>query len=184
MIIHPISVDVARSLIRYEHDTGKMFWKTRNSQHIKKPCSLKSWNTRYAETEITTLDNKGYLFCSIYGKQYRAHRLAWLIFYGEWPNFIDHKDGIRTNNRIDNLASVTVQQNHMNLSIASNNTSGVTGVYFNKKRGIWCAQMKFNGITYHLGSSRDKEEAIAMRLAEQEKLGFSKRHGTPNVEQK
>jgi hypothetical protein len=177
MITHPINAELARELISYDKDTGNLYWKPRTEKHIKKSCSLKSWNSRYAGSQITTIDTKGYYFCSIYGKQYRAHRLAWLIHYGEWPKFIDHKDGVRVNNKLENLADVTAQQNHMNLSIASNNTSGVTGVYFNKNSGIWCAQMKFNGKTYHLGSSKNKSDVVAIRKAEEERLGFSKRHG-------
>lgn len=172
-----ITVELVKSLLNYCPMNGTFHWKERTSEHIKKPSSLKSWNTRYAGQPITTIDGKGYLHCTIFGKQYRAHRLAWLIVHGHWPDFIDHKDGNRLNNRLDNLANVTVQQNHMNLSIARNNTSGVTGVYFNAKNKRWCAQMKFNGKTYHLGSATEKSEAIALRKAEEERLGFSKRHG-------
>lgn len=180
-MIHPITAEQAKELVEYNPSNGKMYWKPRTEKHIKKPCSLKSWNTRYSGKEIKTVDGKGYIHCLIFGKFYRTHRLAWLISYGHWPDFIDHKDGDRANNRLENLASVTIQQNHMNLRLSSKNTSGVTGVYFNKKTSKWCAQMKFNGETYHLGSSEDKDVAIAMRKAEELRLGFSKRHGEQNA---
>ncbi len=65
----------------------------------------------------------------------------------------------------------------MNQKINSQNTSGVCGVYFNKKSKIWCAQMKFNSKTYHLGSSKNFEDAVKLRKAEEKRLGFSERHG-------
>lgn len=177
MISHPISYQKAKELIKYNSETGDLFWLPRNETHIKRPPSLKTWNTRYSNKKITTIDSKGYLFCSIFGKQYRAHRIAWLIYYGEWPNVIDHINGIKTDNRIVNMRSVNVQQNHMNQCISTKNTSGVTGVYFNKKNSLWCAQMKFKGHTYHLGSSKDFFEAICLRKSEERKLGFSLDHG-------
>tara|TARA_R100000951_G_scaffold65450_1_gene55245 strand:+ start:385 stop:927 length:543 start_codon:yes stop_codon:yes gene_type:complete len=177
MISHPISYQKAKELIKYDPETGDLFWLPRNETHIKRPSSLKTWNTRYSNKKITTVDSKGYLFCSIFGKQYRAHRIAWLIYYGEWPNIIDHINGIRTDNRIVNMRSVNVHENSLNRGINSKNKSGVFGVYFNTKKSLWCAQMKFNGNTYHLGSSKDFFEAVCLRKSEERKLGFSLTHG-------
>jgi len=167
--------------INYDKDTGKIFWIKRRSSFFKTEHSCKSWNTRYSGKEITTIDGKGYRVLSILGKRYLAHRLAWLYVKGEWPNVIDHINGDRLDNRFANLRNVTNQQNHMNCKMAVNNTSGATGVYKNKVRNIWCAQMKFNGVTYHLGSSRNFEDAVRMRKEEEIKLGFSDRHGENNA---
>jgi len=124
------------------------------------------------------IDGKGYNSVFIMGEQYRVHRLIWLLVYGHFPKIIDHINGDKLDNRLENLKEVTQQENLMNQRRSSKNTSGVTGVYFNKKRGLWCAQMKFNGETYHLGSSKNKEEVIEMRKKEEQRLGFSRRHGS------
>jgi hypothetical protein len=167
-----------RQLIRYEPDTGKVFWKKRDVSLFKSSRSCRSWNTRYAGKEIMNIDGKGYNSVFIMGEQYRVHRLIWLLVYGHFPKIIDHINGDKLDNRLENLKEVTQQENLMNQRRSSKNTSGVTGVYFNKKRGLWCAQMKFNGETYHLGSSKNKEEVIEMRKKEEQRLGFSRRHGS------
>ena len=180
-IKHPINWQQAVEIIKYDSESGKCYWRERTKKYINKDCSRNSWNTRYANKEITTTDGKGYLKANIFGRQYPLHRLVWLICNKEYPEIIDHINGIRSDNRIVNLRSVTHQQNHLNNSRASNNTSGVTGVYFNKNKNLWCAQMKYNGKTYHLGSSKIKNIAVKMRKDEERKLGFSTRHGELNV---
>lgn len=169
--------ETLKKLIRYCPETGLMVWRERPSEFFTKDWVRRSWNTKYAGKKAGVIDSKGYLAVFIMGKQYRQHRLAWLYVYGKDPVAIDHINGIRTDNRLCNLREVTNQQNHMNRRISSANTSGVTGVYLNKKRNLWCAQMKFNGKTYHLGSSKVFEEAVAMRRKEESLLGFSERHG-------
>lgn len=166
-----------QTLIRYEPNTGHVFWRERDVKFFKSEHSCRSWNTKYAGKKIMNLDGKGYNSVFIMGKQYRVHRLIWLYVYGVFPNIIDHKNGNKTDNRLSNLRDVDCQKNHMNMRRAKNNSSGITGVYFNKKKGLWCAQMKFNGATYHIGSSKNKADAIQMRKDEERKLGFSERHG-------
>ena len=176
MISHPLSYQQFKELIKYEPDTGDLFWLPRNDKYVHH-TRVNSWNTRNANRKITTIDSKGYLQINVLGKMYRGHRVAWFLHYGEWPNLIDHINGVRDDNRIDNMRSVDVQKNHLNQKQSSKNTSGVTGVYFNRKRGTWCAQMKFNNHTYHLGSSKDFFEDICLRKSEERKLGFSLEHG-------
>lgn len=165
------------SLIDYNPDTGLAYWKARTSDHIKKPSSLKSWNTRYAGKQIKTVDGKGYYHFSYQGKFYRLHRMVWLYVFGEEPEIIDHVNGNRLDNRMSNLRNVTHRMNHLNQKKSSKNTSGVAGVYKNKNKGIWCAQMKFKGKTYHLGSSKSFFEAVCLRKSEERRLGFSHDHG-------
>ena len=167
-----------KQLVHYCKETGSMTWKRRDVSFFKSQRSCDSWNTKYAGKEIITVDGKGYLCGMFFEKRYLLHRMAWLYEYGVFPKIIDHIDGNRKNNALHNLREVTSQQNHMNQRRSSKNTSGVTGVYFNKRKNIWCAQMKFNGKTYHLGSSKFFDEAVKMRKNEEWRLGFSERHGT------
>ena len=166
-------------LVDYNPKTGEFTWKNRSQEFFQTDHHMRSWNTRYAGKTIGVIDPKGYRSVFIMGKQYRLHRLAWLYCYGNLPKIVDHINGIKTDNRIENLREVTQQQNLMNAARSNKNTSGVTGVYFNQNRGIWCAQIKFNGQTYHLGSSKNFEKAVELRKNEEKRLGFSKRHGAP-----
>lgn len=85
---------------------------------------------------IGWLNNRGYLTMKVENKNYQAHRLAWFYVYGELPeNVIDHIDGNRTNNAINNLRILTRRENTQNISKASkNNKIGVLGVSYNEKR--------------------------------------------------
>jgi len=120
----------------------------------------------------------GYRRISFAGSRYKAHRLAWIYVYGEFPNGeIDHINGARTDNRICNLRSVTRTENARNSSLPSNNTSGVIGLSWSKARRKWEAKIKVNQKTIHLGRFADKQDAINARQAANIKYGFHKNHG-------
>lgn len=104
-------------------------------------------------------DGRGYIHFSLLGKKRKAHRLAWLYFYGvEPPEIIDHIDGVRTNNRISNLRGATANQNQHNTRKITS-LSGYKGVYpcRNKDKEIvgWIAQCA----KVHLGLYIDARDA-------------------------
>jgi len=76
---------------------------------------------------------------------------------------VDHQDRCKTNNHISNLRYATDAENNQNISIKSNNTSGVTGVCFYKKNQKWRAYIKADGRIIHLGYFEDKNDAIVAR---------------------
>lgn len=81
----------------------------------------------------------------------------------------DHKDRNPLNNRKNNLRDASVSQNAMNIGIRKNNTSGITGVKFNKRDNVWTAYIQANKKYKYLGSYITKEEAIKVRLQAEEK---------------
>lgn len=95
----------------------------------------------------------GYIDIRVLGKTYRAHRLVWFYVYGEWPlEDIDHINGIKTDNRLCNLRSVSRQQNLENLrKPTSRNTSGFLGVTKHKKSSKWISQIRIFGKVKKLG---------------------------------
>jgi len=95
----------------------------------------------------------GYISIQINNKKYKAHRLAWLYVYGEMPKLcIDHINGIRHDNRIENLRDVSRKINSQNIKkIPRNNTSGLLGAYWHKNRNKWVSQIAINGKDKHLG---------------------------------
>ena len=90
----------------------------------------------------------------------KLHRL--LLDFPKDP--VDHKDRNKLNNRRENLRIVSNRQNALNSSVNKNNTSGTTGVYFDKSRNKWVAVIKTYGKTIHLGRFVQKEDAIKARL--------------------
>jgi len=59
---------------------------------------------------------------------------------------------------------VTEQQNSFNQKIRNNNTSGVTGVWYEKTRDKWCAEIKINNVKTEFKRFNTKEEAIRSRV--------------------
>ena len=95
--------------------------------------------------------SNGYLTASRFGKMYRLHRLAWIHYYGEWPDGdVDHINGIRSDNRLDNLRVLSRSYNNLNKSKAnSQNKLGVLGVSVCKKSKRYVAEFKIDGKRYH-----------------------------------
>lgn len=108
------------------------------------------------------INGVGYRVISIRNNPYLAHRLAWLYVHGEWPTTIDHINGIRDDNRIENLRSVTNQVNQQNLKRAQKNSStGFLGVisHRNRRGKKFSARIHCNGKFTHLGYFSTPEEA-------------------------
>ena len=102
----------------------------------------------------------GYLSITIDGKKLQAHRIAWFFHHGNWPaDQIDHINGIRTDNRISNLREATDAENQQNRGKNKNNTSGYTGVHWNKTAGKFVSQISVNGKILHLGLFDDPKQA-------------------------
>ena len=94
----------------------------------------------------------GYRQGSVNSKSYFEHRLIWLYHYGEWPkDQLDHINGIRDDNRIENLREVTNQQNQFNKKSASGSSSQYKGVYWNKNSGKWHSRCQTSVSNKHLG---------------------------------
>lgn len=119
-----------RELLRYNPKTGHLFWKGSPARCVK-AGSLAGNIQR----------SNGYRYICVGGRSIRAHRIAWAIFYGAWPaDTIDHINGIRDDNRIENLRNVTRTENAQNERKArvSNKSTGLLGAYRvgNKFRAI------------------------------------------------
>lgn len=179
------SPELLRQLLRYEPDTGNLYWKERNvllfnatkARSAEHACA--QWNSRLAGKEaFTSDDGKGYRSGLIFKKIYSAHRIIWTMFYGTAPtNQIDHINGIRSDNRISNLRVVSSKENSKNRALRSDNSSGHTGVYFVKKTCRWTCTISVDGKSMYLGVFADKDDAIAARKEAEAKYGFHQNHG-------
>ena len=114
-------------------------------------------------------DNNGYIRTVINNKTIKMHRL---IMNPSKNNVIDHINHIVFDNRKNNLRICTYQENRMNTGLRSNNTSGETGVYFNKEINKWTPQIYVNGNAIRLGNYSDFNEAVkARKIAEKKYFG-------------
>lgn len=95
------------------------------------------------------MHHKGYVYLCIKNIRLCAHRVAWFLEKGYWPSdFIDHLNGHRSDNRIENLREANNTQNMHNRKINHNNSSGVKGVCWLSKKQVWLVQVRFNKKTY------------------------------------
>lgn len=110
---------------------------------------------------VKTLDAYGYIQVGYLGKVYKAHRLIWAICYAKFPyGYIDHINGMRSDNRLCNLRDVSKQENsHNQKKPNKRNTSGYLGVCRNKKLNKWQSEISVNGRSIYLGLFNTPEEA-------------------------
>lgn len=142
-----------KSLLMYDADTGEFRWRV-------------SRGRVRAGDKAGSTNGIDYVQLRLNGYNYKAHRLAWLYVYGEWPPAeIDHINRARDDNRIVNLRSVTRAQNHQNRKRPKHNTSGCVGVSFHKRSGCWRADIKVGGKQRALGLYRTKQDAVQARRA-------------------
>lgn len=174
-----LSAEQVRALLHYDSETGLLHWAPRPREMFPTERSWKIWNSRFANTEaFSAVGADGYRRGAIFYRSYLAHRVAWLIHTGSWPCVrIDHIDGARSNNRFDNLRLAPGSENARNTRRRSDNTSGVTGVIWNKLARKWEAYIAVNSKKIHLGLFDTLEEASSARKAANDRLGFSERHG-------
>lgn len=172
------SVDVLRQLLRYEPETGKLFWKSRGTEWFPPGTNPNSWNKRLAGKEAAFDSGQGYYRITVFRVGVGAHRVAWALAHCEWPGGpIDHINGDRRDNRLINLRLSTIAENNRNCRRRRDNSSGMAGVYFCNTFNRWKAEARLNGKKITLGSFSTRDDAIAARIKANEYLPFSMRHG-------
>ncbi len=121
-------------------------------------------NRRQAKigTVLGSPHGTGYLTVWYVNKNYFIHRVIWLMVYGEWPEQVDHIDGDRSNNRIQNLRKVTPYENSKNRNLSKANKSGFNGVR-QLPNGSWKAYTVYNYRQIHLGCFNKYEDAVNAR---------------------
>jgi hypothetical protein len=102
----------------------------------------------------------GYIKCVVWYKNksvtLQSHQLAWFLYYNEVALYVDHIDRNKRNNKIDNLRSVTSQENNFNRTCK--------GSFYNKLNKNWRAQISINNKTINIGTFKTEEEAIQSYL--------------------
>lgn len=140
-----ITAERLRELLSYDPETG-----------------LFHWRISYRRTKTgdrAGAFSHGYVAIMTDGYLNRAHRLVWLYVHGRWPlNQIDHVNGNRADNRLENLREADSKINGQNKQVAqANNTTGFLGVSFKRKK--FRARIKVNGRQLALGSFNTPEAA-------------------------
>ncbi len=163
-----ITVERARELLSYDPETGVLTWKAnRPGGKDGRACRIRAGDV------AGRVDGRGYVRVMVDYRTYSAHRLAWMIFYGQKPpRLIDHRNSDFSDNSIGNLRAATSQQNNRNRKLGRNSTTGLKGVSFHKSRGYWVASIQLNGRATYLGKFNCPTAAhLAYRKAAKQYFG-------------
>lgn len=180
-----ISVESLNKMVDYDRNTGLMTWKVAPPDIFEakgnktKLGMCITWNKITNGGPAFNRDSgNGYLMGTLLGKNYKAHRVAYAIHTGDWPEGeVDHIDGDRRNNKPENLRDVSKSVNQRNCAVSANNTSGVTGVSYSSRDKMWLSQITRPDGTLSVCRFIEKKDAINAQMKERTKFGYHKNHG-------
>lgn len=140
---------------------------------------LERWHLRRKEWTIVenTPNCNGYCQVWAVDRNLYYHRIVFALTHGYLPEYIDHIDQDKQNNHPSNLREVSHSENHRNAPMRSDNTSGVTGVYWHKQCKKWTVRITVNQKETYLGLFDNLACAVAVRKAAEAERGFTKNHG-------
>jgi hypothetical protein len=149
---------ITQELVRelFDYCDGVLYWKTSRGKSKAGKVAGK-------------INSKGYHAVGVNKKLYLAHRLIYLYHHGILPKYIDHVDGNKLNNTIENLRECTLAQNSANSKAQKNNTSGAKGVFWIKRIKSWQVSLSVNGKRKHIGNFKDFELAELVAIEAREK---------------
>jgi len=147
-----------KEYLDYNPITGVIVWKKKRGQRSQ------------IGSEAGGFQNQGYRRIKLQGKSMLSHRIAWYLYYGVWPeDEIDHINGVKDDNRIDNLRVVSHRENGQNQYKHRNGK--LIGCYFDKRlrKNPWKAKTVINGKEKYFGmypTEQKAYEAYKCKVAE------------------
>lgn len=129
-----LTQDYLKTRLEYDPLSGIFTWIT--GGFLRKADA-----TRLGGTPCKCVGKHGYVVIRIDGNLYLAHRLAFLYMTGKMPEFVDHKDRVRTNNMWSNLKAATRSSNNRNVTSASN--TGHVNITWVEKRNYYVVTIKW-----------------------------------------
>jgi len=133
----------------FEYRDGYLYWK--GASHPNKQYLL--------DKPAGSMHKTGYRHITWQGKIQKAHRLIFMLHHGYMPPEVDHINGDRADNRIENLRAANRSENQCNRFALASNTSGYPGVSWHKKSKAWLVRVMKNGKTHMVGYFKDLELA-------------------------
>jgi len=118
----------------FTYEDGNLYWKKTTTNRVK------------VGTKVGSDNNNGYLETSLLNRRLLVHRVVYELHNGDIPAglYVDHINGDRSDNRVDNLRLADTYGNASNAKTPRNNKSGYKGVCFDNRRAKWRAH-----ITHH-----------------------------------
>ncbi|WP_028627706.1 HNH endonuclease signature motif containing protein [Metapseudomonas resinovorans] len=152
-------------ILRYDPVTGDFFWKILVSR-------------MFPGDKAGTLNKYGYMVVRIGHRSCALHRLAFALMDVDITGMqVDHINGIRHDNRWENLRAVTPSENARNMKKPKNNSSGVIGVCWCTRDQKWQVYAHRDKKPVFLGKHQELFEAVAARKSAELRFGYHENHG-------
>lgn len=157
-------VTKAQVLDLFDYRDGTLYWKISRTNGVK------------VGDQVGTIKSSGYMQTAVNGKSITVHRVVFLMHHGYLPEQVDHADGDKLNNRIENLRDATSAQNNSNRGLPANNTSGIKGVCWHKTNMKWSVSISVNKKRSYFGAYDDLElaELVAIEARNKYHGGYSR----------
>jgi hypothetical protein len=152
-----IEINQKELISLFEYKDGSLIWKADHGKN----------KTMGRIAGCKTSD--GYTRIRINNRLYLAHRLIWIFHHGYCPKILDHINGKRYDNRIENLRAATRSNNGMNAQLSKKNSSGIKGVSWHKASNKWRVSLSIAGHNTHIGCFDDIDLAILVADEAREK---------------
>ena len=152
--VTPKLLEYIHSRFEYNPELGRLISKISSGTH--KYRHIKGELVKGAAT------GDGYREIFFRNHRLREHRLIYLMCHGFLPEMLDHIDGNKLNNKIENLRSCSGSQNQFNKKIPKNNTTGFKGILFNKKENRYFGRVRVSGKQYNTKRTKSLTEAVLL----------------------
>lgn len=165
-----------------DFERGLLIWKPRDLVEFSSSSHGKTWLTKFCGKSAGSMDTSGYIQVAFGKTAFRRSRILWAMKHGEWPLIIDHINGIKTDDRLQNLRNVGPAENSRNRWLQANNKTGYNGVRLCKMSGRYISQITVDKELINLGRYKTARAAAAVREAAQllavlSGCSFTPRHG-------
>ena len=165
-----VDIDLLHKMFHYDRETGRLTRKISRSNRVKvgtEPGYITGYGYRMIHLAVGERKLK-----------IHAHRIIWAMVYGKFPeNQIDHINGNRLDNRIENLRSVKNRENGKNQKLRSTNKTGIHGLYWDAINEAWTVQIYFDNKKIWLGRHKDFFDAACVRKSAEVRFGYHQNHG-------
>lgn len=169
-----MDINTLNGLLSYNPETGDFTWKERTSGTKSDNIFNSLFANSKAGSVVTSSRSKtSYIAIKIFGKSYKAHRLAFVLMGESLPLQVDHLDHNGMNNKWSNLRPSDSVDNSRNLPMQKSNKTGVIGVNWHKAAKKWQARaVNQSGQRVDLGRYDDFNKAVEARMLYEKKFGY------------